>query len=153
MGTLCWEVLDLRPKPNTYRAPSWSWASIDGKIILDQGFTTFDASFIDVSITTSSEDQFGEVSAGVLVVLNLCCEVLLPCQIEFLEALTAEYSVEFSENSTNVDIRWDCEESFPTANTIYYFLPMLLEERHNYRVSPPIRLWGLVLQPTRNKRG
>ncbi|KAH9475675.1 hypothetical protein JR316_0011234 [Psilocybe cubensis] len=62
------------PRPKVYRAPSWSWASIDGSIIpgklydkeLHEGDTL--ASVIDCKVELKySEHPFGEVNRGVLV--------------------------------------------------------------------------------------
>lgn len=69
---LMWWVLteDIRPRPLEYRAPSWSWASVDGAV---QGILQnleVDNYFKIVSARTRTVDsnEFGAVTDGTLVV-------------------------------------------------------------------------------------
>jgi hypothetical protein len=67
---LCWRVEGSRLRPTTWRAPSWSWASIDGLVlymptqsgICDDSY----AHVVDAKVTPLAGDVFGELSAGVI---------------------------------------------------------------------------------------
>lgn len=70
---LCWSHQNtprLRPRPTIYRAPSWSWASLDGECIL--GFADENEStqplimIIQYCGDTSTNDPFGCVKAATL---------------------------------------------------------------------------------------
>jgi hypothetical protein len=55
-------------KPKEYRAPSWSWASIDGKIDFLSSRPSSIAAFVDCTVQLWSEnDPFGRVKGGTLV--------------------------------------------------------------------------------------
>ena len=144
---LYWKVLDVRPKPSTYRAPSWSWAAIDGKVVFPHMDNRLHCSIsntcvLDVSATTSPEDRFGEVSAGVL---RLGCKVLLPCEIDIVDRTMGTYSVRFNQQCMCIDINLDCEGPFPTTNCMYYFVPIYIKFQN--------KISGLVLQSTQFERG
>jgi hypothetical protein len=57
------------PRPNAYRAPSWSWASVDGGVAWTEGPTTHvlagthprDVCIVDVNVENVSADKFGAV--------------------------------------------------------------------------------------------
>lgn len=70
---LLWRVLDatLVTRPTSYRAPSWSWALIDGRILPNSTETAMDGSQLCLEILGSdvdlvSEDPTGQVQAGSL---------------------------------------------------------------------------------------
>ena len=75
---LCWRVFDPRTRPAEWRAPSWSWASVDGPIvymptqpgICDDTY----ARVVDASVTPLAGDAFGQLSAGML---RIECEVVI----------------------------------------------------------------------------
>lgn len=55
-------------RPETYRAPSWSWPSVDGAAmfennVVDRAWTRqYHVTVVDVSVTLVSEDLYGEIS-------------------------------------------------------------------------------------------
>ncbi|KAH8686168.1 heterokaryon incompatibility protein-domain-containing protein [Ilyonectria robusta] len=62
---ICWQGLDCSSPPNDeYRAPSWSWASVDG--IAATGFSGNDylATAIDSHVEVDGENPFGKVKNG-----------------------------------------------------------------------------------------
>lgn len=75
---LCWRVDEPKERPEVWRAPSWSWASVDGPIsymptqpgICDDTY----ARFVDASVTPVAGDVFGQLSAGTL---QLACSGIL----------------------------------------------------------------------------
>jgi hypothetical protein len=79
---LLWEVYeDLRPRPSTYRAPSWSWASIDGRVwsgligMSAKGRKQTELLIKILSITTkchpTDTSRTGDVLDGVLTVKGI----------------------------------------------------------------------------------
>lgn len=75
---LCWRVFDPKIRPTEWRAPSWSWASVDGRTsymptqdgICDNTY----GHVIDSSVTPLAGDVFGQLSAGTL---HLECAAIL----------------------------------------------------------------------------
>ena len=71
---LCWRTnytnlkfIDFQ-KPKDYRAPSWSWASIDGNISFSSDIRLFDAAFVDCTVQPLfANDPLGQVKSGTLV--------------------------------------------------------------------------------------
>ncbi|MCJ1243731.1 hypothetical protein MMC30_000928 [Trapelia coarctata] len=72
---LCWKVLACRQsngrpsyRPPTYRAPSWSWAAVDGEIDFPtpyfSGGGTSLIRVVDVAVTARSGNAFGQVTGG-----------------------------------------------------------------------------------------
>jgi hypothetical protein len=61
---------DMTRKPPVERAPSWSWASLDGRLEYTDSWyrNTLLASFqvLQCSVTPTTKDPFSEVSGGVL---------------------------------------------------------------------------------------
>jgi hypothetical protein len=76
---LCWRVTSPRIRPTEWRAPSWSWASVDGPIvytptqpgICDDTY----AHVVDASVTPLAGDVFGQLSAGTLRIE--CANIIL----------------------------------------------------------------------------
>lgn len=68
--SLMWEVVvgDLRPRPLEYRAPSWSWASVDGPVQVHGFKVDVDFEVISVQTKTVDSNDFGAVTDGKLVV-------------------------------------------------------------------------------------
>ena len=64
---LLWEVEGyIYPRPKTWRAPTWSWASIDGVIQYDPDVTKYilACSIMDTDCKYVQSDSLGEVSTG-----------------------------------------------------------------------------------------
>jgi hypothetical protein len=57
-------------RPSKYRAPSWSWASLDGNITFPDIFKNAVAEVIDVAVSTE-RDVFGPVVDGSLILKGL----------------------------------------------------------------------------------
>jgi hypothetical protein len=79
-----WKALstsDMRREQSEYRAPSWSWASIDGPIEFDHTAIIEDIQPHDAKIgfckIIAAPDQFGQISAGNLSVEGLMIPVFL----------------------------------------------------------------------------
>ena len=66
---LAWRIVDAEGvRPSSYRAPSWSWASVDGQV----EYTSFSRGWQDlafaesVEVTTVTDDAFGAVKDAAL---------------------------------------------------------------------------------------
>jgi Heterokaryon incompatibility protein (HET) len=69
---LCWQVRVRRPRVSSTRAPSWSWASVDGTI--DYAVPSKDTGCIEIlDVDLGPRDPFGEVPEGRL---PLACSLL-----------------------------------------------------------------------------
>ena len=74
-----------QPRPKAYRAPSWSWAAIDGPIAdMSEGFTGREisenlcAEVLHCSVSLAREElRFGEVAGGLLVLRTRVVEAQL----------------------------------------------------------------------------
>lgn len=74
VATLAWYISDpiVRSAEEVFRAPSWSWASVDGKL----GFINFvmvkswDAKLVSDSMVLAGSDPFGQVLPGSNVVVR-----------------------------------------------------------------------------------
>jgi hypothetical protein len=78
----------LGTRPATYRAPTWSWASLDGNIYSCNRYTVDDederivlASVVDVSYAPSSTDPFGHCASGSITL----SAPLVPTQLRMLD--------------------------------------------------------------------
>lgn len=66
-------------KPAKYRAPSWSWACLDGAVAFDQSsdwnnFAGFEApEFISFSVTPAGKDPPGHVESGSISLRGRIC--------------------------------------------------------------------------------
>lgn len=81
MDTLLWSVRGPGKRPSEYRAPSWSWASLDGTATIFGGFMTKSvtsfASMISVETVPVGEEDTGEVKSGLLVLEGPCAHVIM----------------------------------------------------------------------------
>ncbi|KAH6663653.1 heterokaryon incompatibility protein-domain-containing protein [Halenospora varia] len=80
---LCWKVRMPSPAPVDVRAPSWSWANVDGTVTLPPSRppeTSEDVVCKVISIDLFESDPFGEVPAGSV---TLRCVYLIPCELSF----------------------------------------------------------------------
>jgi hypothetical protein len=60
--------------PRKYRAPSWSWASLDGHIkYVPLDFRHIVAEFIQCHINIAGSDPYGKVSRGSWIELKVGC--------------------------------------------------------------------------------
>lgn len=133
--TLCWKLLDSpEPKPTIYRAPTWSWASVEGMIMitcsLPSNLRRLYINVMDVLIQRSHNNQFGEVLSGVL---KLGCEALL--RGSFVRTLSIDSTAS-----------WDFSDVLP--GRALYFMPV-----KRYASGPTDRTEGMIIQPTSKERG
>lgn len=120
----------LPPRPKPYRAPSWSWASIDGLVTaqylegtLADAVHLRKAEILDCQVQLASEEApFGEVTAGTLKLKGLMTQVTLEGQNVLLTSQGQEPKdigfVVFDSNEERpkkayvVPLVWDAQGSF-----------------------------------------
>ncbi|KFA49859.1 hypothetical protein S40293_01328 [Stachybotrys chartarum IBT 40293] len=105
---LCWRVAyrhPPEPRPTEYRAPTWSWASIDGPIIFQETFSTSLMLVQDAQVELKRPDNiFGEVTNGWIF--------LKAIQLKPKTASVDGRYLRFFENGTasSVDAGWDTKK-------------------------------------------
>ncbi|KAF1849039.1 HET-domain-containing protein [Cucurbitaria berberidis CBS 394.84] len=123
---LCWKATNPRRRPS-WRAPSWSWASIDGGVsykvrqsgILDDIY----AHVLDAEMTFLGQNPFGEVSGGRL---RIACSGMLAARFD--EGGTVK--IESDERDINADAEYpvspDClDDEWRSGGSTVYLLPLL----------------------------
>ncbi|TGO67025.1 hypothetical protein BOTNAR_0049g00120 [Botryotinia narcissicola] len=110
---MCWYIdrfITKTPKENTWRAPSWSWASVKHKVVIHDDTTVLHEACIDVvevDITLEDvDDPFGGVKSGDLVLRSktmIFCERKSPLH-RFTRMSVGKISIE----PTNIN--WDHED-------------------------------------------
>ncbi|KAF7894956.1 hypothetical protein EAF00_006770 [Botryotinia globosa] len=84
---MCWYIesfITKTPRENTWRAPSWSWASVKHMVAMHDDTVVLREAYIDiveVDITLEHDDPFGGVKRGVLSIRSksmLSCEMKSP---------------------------------------------------------------------------
>jgi hypothetical protein len=65
---LLWSVNDWHKSnsPKEYRAPSWSWAAVDGEVVFEKHRGASLIEILDCDVTTVNNDPFAEVTDGYL---------------------------------------------------------------------------------------
>lgn len=108
LSSLYWMARDpartrLRNQNNqiTYRAPSWSWASND--IILDYRYIIPSdvplASIIDAQVQTATDDPFGQVSSGYIILEGIEISGQVLRRPELVGTLSTEMNDEAAERA------------------------------------------------------
>jgi hypothetical protein len=135
---LCWhrwrpEAGSICKRP-AWRAPTWSWASIDGRIAWQQRqpriLDTNHAHVLDANITLYGHDPFGQVTAGVI---RLACSTMVAGILELskhLDTSKNEGNATFVLHADDKDKRFsfhlDCpDDHTPGDKGMVYMLPML----------------------------
>ena len=101
-----WRVNDLAvlyPRATPYRAPTWSWASIDSGVnhsdsIHHDGPHSM-ITVVSAEVETIGDDTTGHVSGGILVLKGV--------------ALTMHYTGSISDT---INTKWSCEDNSYVAN-------------------------------------
>jgi hypothetical protein len=104
---LIWHRSPFTPpgvRPQTWRAPSWSWASIKGPVFYwnkKEGFKTIYVTVLSVEVTPVGSDSFGEIADATLTLAGSAVPVTLDCssgrcylayQDEHTKALPSEHT-------------------------------------------------------------
>lgn len=121
---LCWKLQEhepLRPRPK-YRAPSWSWASVDSSagLIGRRPDRKIYSHVLDAQTLPSyGQDSFGEVNGGWI---KIACSSMLIGQFSGYETIVVSSSDGNFELQCSLDCSDDCEIG---ENTRCWILPLL----------------------------
>jgi hypothetical protein len=169
---LAWSKFHPRVERPAWRAPTWSWVSVDGPVRLTQYQSDWGAiEYVrvrDVRTTPSSQDPFGAVTAGEL---TLACSTLVSGQFYHSESrskgkpgcLDTENALIGTELKP-VPISMDCSESdsTPVEDPVFLLItigcPREVKLKRKDLESIIIRrdnmsLYGIVLQTCGNIKG
>lgn len=69
--SLCWYVTGDYSFPRTYRAPSWSWASLDGEISFDRGLTYYLQDYRSAVIDLKATIEYAGLKMGPIISGNI----------------------------------------------------------------------------------
>ncbi|KAH8802413.1 heterokaryon incompatibility protein-domain-containing protein [Xylogone sp. PMI_703] len=156
MHDLFWKTVAVVTRPKEYRAPSWSWASLDGRVrwqmwrdfLLCSGCRTY-CTILDASTTPAGLDPYGSVKDGFLKVRGVLREVKIVRMIngesQYLHRLyyegqeIGEANLDSEENDAQVSSRGTTCQALVMA-----------ECRSKGEQKAPVR--GLLLGKTGQKR-
>jgi hypothetical protein len=157
---LCWCIFEPRPRP-TWRAPTWSWISVDG----NASFHAYEptglrmprlvcARTLEASVTRVSEAEFGEVSDGRI---RITCSYILCCKMgEISEQPTLEFRLD-NMPCHRVSTRLDCTDNIDVQDCgLIYVLPLIATSVDFVQSAIPTEhedIRGLVLQQTGRASG
>jgi hypothetical protein len=153
-STLCWRVgvdtVEL-DRPSEERAPTWSWASVDGKIDLPSPsfHVELHAKVVNVSVEPKGEDCFGQVRGGLL---ELECEVILWGMIGRNKdtQVPGEHPVAIGKSIVGLKFYWDSRQ-YVSTGLHFFFIPV--ESVPGSRGLLATRIHGIVVQPTGDRQG
>ncbi|KAF2395775.1 HET-domain-containing protein [Trichodelitschia bisporula] len=136
---------DRKPRPATYRAPSFSWASVDSRVTFEVGIS--DQSMYAVAPLTVRAVSFPKVESlifGEVLNAQLTCHGLLKMGNMFTRERDTILSFEGFQKTGQVwpDITWPGGKEVPES---WKEVLCLLVQGHE---KPTYQLVGLVLSPT-----
>ncbi|KAM3087016.1 hypothetical protein ACMFMG_001125 [Clarireedia jacksonii] len=108
---LCWYICCKASRRPAWRAPTWSWASVDGQVLwhpVQSGvLETKYAHVIDASTTPYGYDSFGQVSGGMI---RLACSAIA---VGYITQTEFSSESKFNENATVTLKTGDSTRNFP----------------------------------------
>jgi hypothetical protein len=165
-GALVWKSMREGSRVSQYRAPSWSWASIDGEVQMNQMETTEDIELVDCQVSLkSSRAPFGEVTKGVMTLRGR----LMEANMSTHERRRCTVDISWWPKR-RPDPDWELYEpdrrhfrsEFPPDEAIGTItLDTLEDDRYDYSlwflkfytVPDKIMVGGLALTPVQSRRG
>ncbi|KAI9693588.1 MAG: hypothetical protein M1820_009154 [Bogoriella megaspora] len=168
---LCWTVVEPSAHRPPWRAPTWSWASIDGKVLLVALTLSRTKHLLpdiythlrDYDVKALGLDPFGEVAIGAL---RLSCSVMVACRItdkapsSGTQAGKTEVVVDSDDGQDEFPVQMDCSDEFPRSqDEIVYLLPMIGGENGTHEKPQggewikSMSIFGILLRPTGINKG
>ncbi|TVY80654.1 hypothetical protein LSUE1_G004910, partial [Lachnellula suecica] len=157
MHDLFWNTVGSASKPKEYRAPSWSWASLDARITWPNWqFCTFDdcktyCTILDATTVMSGLDPFGAVQGGHLKISGAIIETELLWGNN-IESFKSQYPFSVCHNGKRIaiaDLDMEKGESKISGRKSYWSL--LVAKCSEKQGKKPIAR-GLVLQKLVSER-
>ncbi|KAL9621338.1 MAG: hypothetical protein Q9160_004229 [Pyrenula sp. 1 TL-2023] len=149
---LCWSKVYAEHLPTFYQAPTWSWASVNGRIrYYDMKHFKTDQAIshaIDAVMTLTGGDAFGDVSKGVLRIA--CSGMVFGGPIWKRTGIDggtkpyggeADYGIVIDTGSTYhvIDVFPDFVTDSGFGQWLFYLLPFFIEETQAIPVQHPAR--------------
>ena len=151
-------------RPSTYRAPSWSWASVDGPIsyFSDRYLTywrDFSNSVVSSEVENSSPDEFGQVRSGSIRItgpLKTFTCTYNPHQTyqdpEFRCELKTSHPYQHGPTNEAPKVYWDIANELEESSLVHengavhrlHWMPFFPKDAHTKTAA----VYGLILQPT-----
>ncbi|KAK0106781.1 hypothetical protein ONS95_003505 [Cadophora gregata] len=163
-GQLCWRR--VRPgkgmtKRPSWRAPTWSWASIDGGVFWGTDLEAQYSHVLDATTTLYGTDPFGQVTAGRI---RLACTGLVLCHARGAkedDRGIMEMVIMYAAKENVFFIGLDCSDEVQQGDgNPFYLLPFLgwdsygtLRIDETAQDGRELEVWGIVIRPTGTKRG
>lgn len=117
---LCWKSRTATPRPEEPRAPTWSWASVDGTVNLSSLHSGEVRLHIEVqSVSIEPFNPFGEVLWGSI---NIHCHSLMHGSLEAVGGLVVQ-QILVGSNPIPATISLDCHDW--TQSPDVYILPVM----------------------------
>ena len=155
----CFEPANFMPlpRPRIYRAPSWSWASVDGKIesyhYQYENYEGILVTILDAGVTPVGADSTGQIKDGYIRLNGR----IFPAELLQVQGLGWPVSHTLRVNSEDIVGFFDSDtEPQALGNSSIYFLPIW---SITLPADPPVPLqaqpWfkGLILQPAAKGNG
>jgi hypothetical protein len=172
---LYWYVFDEGERIKPYQAPTWSWASVNGKIAFWEDSSErflvecLHIEVTDVKVQLASANPFGAIKTAIL---QLKCTTLYQGTIQYSE--DAGEKVYLGSTESEISVNLDCEDfanggacgdsdetveeetiENDSGSEVYrevlhniYFLPLLTQY-----FKDSTRMYGLLLEQTEKKEG
>ena len=165
---LLWCVAGESLAPPAYRAPSWSWASVDRKIVQACLIPRGDgrdllAEIRDVLIVSTTGDRSGQVSQGTIRIVGALYRVSLRFHNRRMPSSEPGNPSDPYHDVTVVFDGWHsnnyfafCRRDFPRNRELgqdLHCLPLRFVPGTAYSLGGIGRIQGLVLQPTKKRQG
>ncbi|RFU28921.1 hypothetical protein B7463_g7420, partial [Scytalidium lignicola] len=135
-------------RPKDYRAPSWSWVSIEGSIKFmsppSDSSTRILATVIDVTIIPSGPDDFGQVRDGTLYIQ------CIPLKLASLYLVNSSWYIYYGKFGTSLNPAYFDIELSEDIRTSVYTMSIAEDEMLKYQEGI---LSGLLLTPTGRAKG
>jgi len=151
---LLWLVrLDSYPRPhrpNCYRAPSWSWASVDGRIHFPPKQLTnlipVGTEILSVSTQTKSGDEMGQIIGGEMMLRGPLMSCLIKKsedteELQSRQRIPGKLRMRMNGVWASPSFYPDVQEEFDLGEE-FYCLPITMEGK-NHLLLP-----SLILEPT-----
>ncbi|KAF7505044.1 hypothetical protein GJ744_001498 [Endocarpon pusillum] len=135
-----------------YRAPSWSWASIDGEITYAAIYRGSIVAEVLASTVSTNDGSFGPVTDGSLLMKGFVWRAARILPRLRGSCISADKYCRSIPSAVNVHVFWDVVRGSSDSVVFqdnFFFLPVVMREWGTEYMD----LCGLVLEPTQDVKG
>lgn len=161
---LCWRTCANKPRVYPYRAPSWSWMSVDGpiemfRIGIESQIIVQYAHVIDARVITAGPDPFGQVEGGVL---KLGVKYMLPGKTKRDDSMDIRPRLDVIVTLSGGEIlfqTWSDTLMDPQEADEVYMIPIAeiaLSSKYKYGINmtgQTTSVYGIVVRPAMFEEG